>query len=224
MVLRRKAHKFCPEFVIFDFDGTIGDTFQAGLEILNLLAEEFHFQKLEGLDIERARDMRTRELMKFLGIPARKLARISRRGTEELRTRIDQMQPLPGMPELLRSLHEMGFRMGIITSNSEENVKIFLRNHQLELFEFVRTSSKLMGKAREIRSARKALGLKKHQVLFVGDETRDIEACQKADICIAAATWGYNSPGALQSLAPDHLIHAPHEVLDILRNARGGGV
>ena len=61
-----------PKLLIFDFDGTIADTFDAALEILNKLAVEFGFRSLEPKDLERARDMRTRQLMKFLGIPTRK--------------------------------------------------------------------------------------------------------------------------------------------------------
>ncbi len=43
----------CPKLLIFDFDGTIADTFAAGLEILNVLSEEFGYRRLEGADIEK---------------------------------------------------------------------------------------------------------------------------------------------------------------------------
>ena len=35
-----------PRVLIFDFDGTVGDTFEAGFEILNILAAEFGFRPL----------------------------------------------------------------------------------------------------------------------------------------------------------------------------------
>lgn len=213
---RRVAPKFCPRVIIFDFDGTIGDTLEVGLEIVNLLAGEFGYRRLEGDDIAKARNMRTAQLLKFLQVPTRKLRKISIRGTAELHHRMLEIQPLPGMPEVVRELHARGYQLGIVTSNTAENVRIFLNHHQLELFDFIRSSSKLLGKAREIRKALKEIGAARHEVLFVGDETRDIEACQKVKIPIAAVEWGYNSPESLAALKPEYQFSDPDALLALL--------
>ncbi len=205
-----------PKLVIFDFDGTIADTFDAGVQILNKLAIEFGFRPLHPKDLERARDMRTHQLVRFLGIPARKMSRIARRGSEELHSCIHSIQPLRGMPETLRELHRLGYSLGIITSNTELNVNIFLRSHALELFGFIRCSSKLLGKARMIRSVIRKLHVHAADILFVGDETRDIEACQKVGIRIAAVTWGYNSRRSLVAMKPDFIFEDPQELVALL--------
>lgn len=207
-----------PLLVMFDFDGTVADTFESGFEILNLLAGEFGFRPLDRGDLGRARDMRTRELMKFLGIPSTKLARISKRGTEEMHKRMCGILPCAGVPDILRNARALGFRLGILTSNSEENVAAFLRKHDLEIFEFVRCSSKLMGKARVIRSLLKKLGLRPAEVLFVGDETRDIDAAQETGVHMAAVAWGYNSLRSIKELAPDYLIGSPDELERLLKS------
>ena len=205
-----------PKLLIFDFDGTIADTLAAGVMILNKLAIEFGFRPLQPKDLERVRDMRTRQLMKFLGIPTRKMSRIARRGSEELYACIHSIQPLPGMPEALRELRALGFALGIITSNTEVNVQIFLRSHGLELFDFVRCSSKLLGKARMIRSVIRRQHVRAADILFVGDETRDIEAAKKAGIRIAAVTWGYNSRRSLEAMKPDFVFESPQELVAML--------
>ena len=206
-----------PQLVIFDFDGTIADTFESGFEILNILAAEFGFRPLERADLERARDMRTRELMKFLGIPATKMRRIAKRGTEELHKRMDGVLPCCGVPELLKNVQALGFRIGILTSNSDENVASFLRKYDMEIFEFVRCSSKLMGKASVLRSLLKKLRLKPSDVLFVGDETRDVDAAQETGVHMAAVTWGYNSRRSIEELRPDYLIESPGELQALLQ-------
>ncbi len=213
---RRAAPQFSPRVIIFDFDGTIGDTLEVGLEIANLLAGEFGYRKLEGDDIAKARNMRTAQLLKFLEVPTRKLRKISMRGTAELHRRMHEIKPLPGVPEVVRELHARGYQLGIVTSNTAENVRIFLSQHHLELFDFIRSSSKLLGKAREIRKALKEIGAARHEVLFVGDETRDIEACQKVKIRIAAVEWGYNSPESLTSLKPEYQFSNPKDLLALL--------
>jgi phosphoglycolate phosphatase len=205
-----------PKLVIFDFDGTIADTFDAGVRILNQLAGEFGFRPLQPKDLEKARDMRTHQLVRFLGVPARKMSRIARRGSEELHSCIQSIQPLRGMPEALRELRRLGYSLGIITSNTELNVNIFLRNHGLELFDFIRCSSKLLGKARMIRSVIRRQHVHAVDILFVGDETRDIEACQRVGIRIAAVTWGYNSRRSLIAMKPDFVFDDPQELVSLL--------
>lgn len=203
-----------PKVLIFDFDGTVADTFQAGYEILNKLSVEFGFRRLERDQLEQARDMRTMQLTKFLGIRTTKMRRIAKRGSEELHQRIDSIKPFPEIPEILRELHARGYTLGIISSNTEENVKVLLRNHDLELFSFIRCSSKLLGKARDIKKVIKLHKLEPEDFYFIGDETRDIEAAAKAGIRIAAVTWGYNSRRALEALCPDRLFTQPQELLE----------
>jgi phosphoglycolate phosphatase len=53
-------------------------------------------------------------------------------------------------------------------------------------------------------------------VIYIGDETRDIIAAQKAGIRSVAVTWGYNSHKALKAHHPDHLIHSPQALLQLL--------
>lgn len=214
--LRRRRNLFAPRLLIFDFDGTIGDTFEAGFEILNALAEEFGFRRLLRDELPQARDMRARELIRFLGLRASLIPALARRGAEELALRMHTIQPLPGMPEALRELRRRGFALGIVTSNSEPNVRAFLERHRLDVFDFVRPSSKLLGKARDIKKARKQAGFKKNEVLFVGDETRDIEACRKAEVRIAAVGWGFNSERALRGMTPEYFLRSPTELLDLL--------
>ncbi len=221
-LLKRAAHAEVPlptgpvSVVIFDFDGTVADTFRAGFEILNELAEEYGYRPLREEDIEGARDFSTRGLMRHLGVSTRKLPAISRQGVKRLRGRIQSIQPLPDVADMLRELVARGFRLGIVTSNSEENVGIFARNHGLEVFEFVRSSSRLMGKGREIKQAMRAHGFGIGDALYVGDETRDIEACRGIGMRCAAVTWGYNSRRALEEQGPYAMVESPAQLLTLI--------
>lgn len=206
-----------PRLLLFDFDGTIADTFDDGFEILNKLAVEFGFRPLRVEDLEKARDMRTRELMKFLGIPMTKMSRIARRGSEELHERMPGVKPLEGLPVLLRALHAAGYQLGIVTSNTEANVRLFLQKFDLELFDFIRSSSKLLGKAHEIKGVIKSRRIPAADILFIGDETRDIEASQKAGIRIAAVTWGYNSRRSIEAMKPDYIFDSAADLAAMLQ-------
>jgi HAD superfamily hydrolase (TIGR01549 family) len=207
-----------PKLILFDFDGTLADTLSLGLEILNHLAEEFGYEKLPAAQLESARDLSTRQLMKQLGISRIKLPRIAKRGTAEMALRIGTVQSFHGIPALVRQLHTEGYRLGVLTSNSEENVTAFLAKERLEIFEFVKSSSKLLGKGSVLRRIMRATKLKPREILFIGDEIRDIDAAQETGVHIAAVTWGYNSRTALESATPDHILDSPEEITELLRS------
>jgi len=197
---------------LFDFDGTIANTMGPAYEILNDLADQYGFRRLEPSEVEIARDMTTRELMRHLEVPMRRLPSLARRGSQALRSRIAEVEPIEGVPDAIRQLKAMGAILAIVTSNSAENVNAFLDRHDLNLFDHIRTSSRLFGKARDIRSIRKLGKFEKSEMLFVGDETRDIEASRKAGIHSAAVLWGYNSRKALCSCDPEHVLEKPEDL------------
>ncbi|MFZ9919688.1 MAG: HAD-IA family hydrolase [Terrimicrobiaceae bacterium] len=208
--------KKSPRYLLFDFDGTLGDTFHQGFEILNLLASEFGFRPLPPEELEYARDLSTSGLMKHLGISRMKLHKISKRGTEEIGKRIHTVQTFDGVPEMVRHLHNAGFRLGILTSNSEPNVRVFLKAQNLELFDFIESSSKLLGKGSVLRRLMKERHIKPKEILMIGDELRDIEAAHDVGVHMAAVTWGYNSRAALEAAEPDYLFETPAQIVAFL--------
>ncbi|OHE75812.1 MAG: hypothetical protein A3F67_10035 [Verrucomicrobia bacterium RIFCSPHIGHO2_12_FULL_41_10] len=199
--------------LLFDFDGTIADTRALALQILNELSKEFNYRYLPEEELEKARNMSTQELMRFLGIRRWRVPFIARRGLVKFQERVSEVQPIPEMPAILRALKEQGFRLGILTSNSEVNVTAFLAHHGIDCFDFIRTSSKLFGKSREMRRLMKEYQLHPDEIIYIGDETRDIEATQEVAIRMAAVTWGYNSSAILKSMSPHFLFDTPAELL-----------
>lgn len=58
--------------------------------------------------------------------------------------------------------------------------------------------------------------LRPHQLLYVGDEHRDIVACQEVKVPVVAVTWGYDSQELLEKAKPNHLAHVPNDLLTLL--------
>lgn len=198
--------------VIFDFDGTVADTFEFSYVILNRLAGDYGFRKLGRGEVEMARDMSAMEMIRFLGVPMGKLPSIITRGYSELKQEMERVPMVPGMREALLEMKERGVGLGVLTSNAKENVELFLRRHELECFDFVASSSKIFGKAREMRKLLKRYSLKKEEVCYVGDEVRDVEAAREAGLSCAAVVWGYNSRKALAEAGPTYVFSTPEEM------------
>lgn len=202
--------------LIFDFDGTIADTLKYGQEIANKLAEEFHFNKVKDWEIPLLKHKSTQELIKYLEVPILKLPRIISRAHHELHLQMDNIEPIAGLKDILVELSHIVQTMGILTSNSKKNVEKFLKNHELSyVFDFIDSSPRLLGKSHQIKSVIKLHNLDRKDVIYIGDETRDIEATKKAHVKMAAVTWGFNSSEKLAEFNPDFVLDEPEQLLSV---------
>jgi phosphoglycolate phosphatase len=205
--------------IIFDFDGTIADTVDALVSIANRLAIEFGYIPITHQELTLLKNLTAREIIHYSGISLFKIPFLVKRVKTELKDKIPELRPINGMQECLIELKKKEYRLGIITSNSQDNVTEFLKNHELQdLFEFIYSGITIFGKTTIINNVLKQKQLKAQTVIYVGDETRDIEASKKANIKVVAVTWGFNSSEALAKQNPDFLIHQPSELLGIIES------
>ncbi len=201
--------------IIFDFDGTIADTLRVALKIINELGDEFGFRKLNQGELIELKGKSLPELMKLSGLPWRQLPVFVKRARARFKAYLKQVPPIQGMPEILSTLHQRGYRMGIVTSNTEEGVLTFLQENKLQLFEFVYAPDSLFGKASVIKRIVKKYKLAQTDVIMIGDEVRDLEAANKAGVEAIAVTWGFNSEKLLISNKQAHIVHLPQDLLQL---------
>jgi phosphoglycolate phosphatase-like HAD superfamily hydrolase len=201
--------------VIFDFDGTIANSFAATLRIANALAPTFGYRPAAPEEVEVLRGWSYRQVAAELGVPWHKIPLIAARIRKELSTSVAQLETFDGLPNVLTELRARGFGLGILTSNSKANVERFLAAHELKQFEFVSTSASVWGKKRRLEALLRSHRLAAHEVAYVGDEVRDIEATKPLAIRMVAVGWGYARRETLAAHGPDHLISYPVELLEI---------
>ncbi|AFY82608.1 HAD-IA family hydrolase [Oscillatoria acuminata] len=203
------------KIILFDFDGTIADTLDSIVKITNRLAGEFGYKKTTQEDVEYMRNMNSMQIIKTSGIPIFKLPFLLQMVKLELNHEIQNLKPISGMFEALQVLSNKDYKLGIVTSNSLENVKGFLeRNEMSKFFSFIHAGSTLFGKNKVIKSFLKKEGISPEKVIYVGDETRDIEAARKAKIQVIAVSWGFNSKAVLSKHNPDLAIDHPQDLID----------
>jgi phosphoglycolate phosphatase-like HAD superfamily hydrolase len=190
--------------VLFDFDGTIANTFDALVRILNKHKDKYGYQKITPKIVEQLRDKSLEEVVGIAKIPKWKLFFIARRAKKELTAHLEKVPLVKGMGNTFRELRK-NYRIGIMSSNSKKNVFKFLTLHGLKADEIYGGVS-LFSKARKLRKLR--------PIVYVGDEARDVEACHKAKVPMIAVTWGFNSENALKNA--DYKAIKPAEILKIL--------
>jgi len=208
--------------IIFDFDGTIADSFSTILKISNRLAVEFGLKPVSPEDVKEFQNLSPREIIRRSHLPIYKLPYFLRRLQTELNHEISEIEPFPGIREALSQLRSAGYALGIVTSNSQENVNSFLRHQEMvELFEFVRTGVTLFGKARVINQLLKEYPFPRASIIYVGDETRDVEAARKSQIRVVSVGWGFNSGQILAEMNPDELVQEPRELVGAIARLAG---
>ncbi|MGD1918366.1 MAG: HAD-IA family hydrolase [Pleurocapsa sp.] len=203
--------------VLFDFDGTIADTYNAIAKITNQLSSEFGYKALNEEELLLLKNLSSREIVKLSEISIFKIPFLVRRVRSELSKEIADLSPIKGMTSILFELKNRGYTLGIVTSNNKENVEIFLRKNKLDsLFSYVYSSTSIFGKHRVINQAIRNNSLRKADVIYVGDETRDIRSSRKSNIGVVAVSWGFNSAEILQEYHPDYLADTPQELLQAI--------
>lgn len=206
------------KIIIFDFDGTLADTLPYYIRTMNSLSCKYGYKKISKARENTLKDMRPKEILDYLGISIIDLCFIINTVKASLNEKIEFFTPTVPIREVLLKLKKNGYRLGIITSNSKDNVDKFLKNNRLNLFDFVHSGSSIFGKGRVISGFLKDRNIKPKEAIYVGDEIMDIEAAKEAEIDIIAVSWGFNSKQALKELQPDFLINTPKELMEIFEN------
>jgi phosphoglycolate phosphatase len=203
--------------IIFDFDGTIADTLDTVVKIVNDHSENFGYKKVTKQDIPYLQGKKPREILSHLEISIFKLPSWVKKIHSEINKEITNMTPTVNISPLLSELSDdKDIRLGILTSNTQENVQQFLEKNELDFFEFVRTGKSVFGKSHLINKIIKQQHLNQNDVFYVCDEIRDIEAARKSGIQSVAVTWGYNTKDALVKENPDFLVATPDELAKII--------
>lgn len=206
------------QLVIFDFDGTIANTLEATVKIYNKIASKHGLKKIKPYEIDSLRDLGARELIRKFKVSTLKIPFLIREFRSNLKKDIQNILPVEGIDQVFRDLKRKKIRTGIVTSNSKENVQLFLKEWGITNVDFIHSESSLFGKGKVLSHVVQQQGISRKETIYVGDEVRDIEAAHDVRVAIIAVSWGFNSKKRLIQSKPDYLISKPKEILKIINH------
>ena len=196
--------------VIFDLDGTIGDT-------LPLIYKAFK------LSIEPLinRSVSDAEIMATFG-PSEEGTIMALAPDHYDRGLADYLsyyeawhhlcpEPFDGVRELLETLGNHNVRLGMVTGKGERSAYITLREFNLvDHFEIIETGSPLGPRKPEgIKAALDLFGdISTQETIYVGDTPSDIHSSRQAGVSIVAAAWADTAEkDTLLALQPDEIFY-----------------
>ena len=203
--------------VIFDFDGTIADSFTAVIDIAYRLTKNEQLADINNVQAIRNSHKGLREVIQLLDIPRWRGAWLMKKGRSIMAKDINNVPLFAGMDEALGRLKRADYELFIVSSNSTRNVEQFLTIRGISSeFKGVYGGAGLYKKQRLIKKVMKLNALNAAAVIFVGDEVRDIEAAKLLNIPVIAVSWGYNTEQLLLQHQPTILARTPKQLADVI--------
>ncbi|SRR5581483_4377482 len=194
--------------IIFDFDGTIADSFVVMLQIIHQLLK----RPLAKEDISKLRGMRSREVMRTLRISPWRALFLSARVRRLMSGRMGEIVLIPRIDESLRTLART-HQLYILSANSPANAQAFLeRNHIAGVFSGIYGNVQPWTKGRALKKIAREQKLSAQDTWYVGDGYLDIKAAHHAGMKAMAVAWGYSNIHVLEGCKPEALVFSSDEL------------
>jgi phosphoglycolate phosphatase len=199
------------KLVVFDFDGTIADSFDEAMVVFKKLVPGQDKLTQEQIDILRNKPYK--DIFDYFKISYFRVPGLVVKGRQMLKRSIHKVNPYDGIAASLRQLKADGYALAIISSNATQSIEKFLDKHNLtQYFDSVEGYAGLRGKPKLIRALMKKRQAESNQTIYVGDEPRDIEAAKKAGVWSIAVTWGFGGATILAAHEPTLMIDRTSEL------------
>lgn len=200
--------------IIFDFDGTMADTFHL---FVTIFASLMHRPVPPREEIARMQGMTPFRFGVTLRIPPWKIPYLVAVGRRRMRGEMIDVEPFDGIPAVVSALHAAGHELYIMSSNSAQNIHTFLQKYNMDTqFTQVYGSVSLFGKAKVLRRAFTENNLRREDTFYIGDEVRDINAAKRVGIPIISVTWGYNNATIIEKHRPEFVVDNPIDIARVI--------
>ena len=204
------------QLAIFDFDGTLANSFPWFSRVVNDVADRYGFRRIAPHEVDALQTTDARTLMRHLGIPAWKMPLIANHMRKRKSKELDQTRLFDGVDRMLARLSDAGIALALVSSNSERNVRAILGADTANRFGLYECGASLFGKSARFRKVLRRSSTHPRDAICIGDEIRDMDAARRQGIAFGAVTWGYTTAGSLIARAPTVVFETVDEIADQL--------
>ena len=205
------------KYVVFDFDGTLVDSKTVFISAYNQLADKYRFNKINEHSIPQLIKLSMRDRMRVLNVPFYTLPVLTAEFISIYKRSIHTIYLIAGMADVLKTLEDRGYKTAIISSNAVSSIKQFLQNNRIDFIQDIYSSSRVFGKEKAISKFLQKHQLQSTDVIYVGDEERDVIACKKSGVRIVWVAWGFEVKEVVIKREPHFMAATPAELLEIVQ-------
>jgi phosphoglycolate phosphatase len=201
---------------IFDFDGTLADSFSWFSRVVNDVADRYRFKRIDPHELDLLRTMDARTLVRRQGVARWKIPFIANHLRRRKSKELDQIRLFDGVDDMLARLSDADIALALVSSNSEPNIRAILGADIARRFHYYECGASLFGKAARFGKVLRRSATAASEAICIGDEIRDLDAAHRQGIAFGAVTWGYTAPDALIAHSPAVVFRSVGEIADRL--------
>ena len=210
--------------VLFDMDGTLGDTLPLCVEAYRQCVAE-----------QTGNTPTQEEVVSWFGLSDRGvLAGLLGMHCDDPALPIDRFvaayerlhgelapAPFPGAVDMLRAVRDAGLRVGLISGKEHYTAMPTIRYYGMEgIFEWYGLGKPTHNcKAERLQEVMQLWGLQPEEIIYVGDAPSDIELCHSVGVRIINAAWACTAPAeaaACTALNPEYRLNHFNELLPLI--------
>jgi 2-phosphoglycolate phosphatase len=203
--------------VLFDFDGTLIDSYPAITASVNHVRAAHGLPPLRILDVKQHVGRGVDYLLSHTMPDFRTDVDVPHYRAHHPTVMLSETSFLPGAAEVLSALHAAGKRLGLCSNKPRLFSKQLLQHLGIaDLFDVVlgpEDVARPKPAPDMLVTALERLGLSAERVLYVGDMTVDIETARAAGVAVWVVPTGSDSRAALESAGPDRIVESLHELI-----------
>ena len=214
-----------PKLIIFDFDGTLGDTRQ------NIIITMQRTMQMVGLPVKSDEEcastigltLENSFKTMYPDVGADMAERCVDAYREIFMESVEELTPelFPGVSDTLAKLDAMGIKMSVASSRQSQSLLLFLENMGvLKYFPYVLGSdnvTKHKPDPEPVLKTLRELNYDPKDVIVVGDMPVDVAMAHGADVRAIAVTFGNATREELIEAKADYIIDDFTKILDIIQ-------
>ncbi|HVP16824.1 MAG TPA: HAD family hydrolase [candidate division Zixibacteria bacterium] len=219
--------------VIFDLDGTVtafnldymtvrsevrGFLIRAGVPASVLFVNESIFDMLNKTEIFMKNNGKSMRALNKVRNEA--LAIAERHELEAAKT----TNLLPSVVETLKTLKEMGLKIGLCTVNSEKSANYILKRFGIvDFFDAVIPRNKVKRvkpSGEHLEAVLKALKVSPKEALLVGDATRDVESARELRVMAVGLSTGVSTQKELMEAGANYLVTSIADLPSLVKTTK----
>lgn len=128
--------------------------------------------------------------------------------------------PYPGIPELLKTLHQKGFKLAV-ASNKYHEATLKMVDHFFPEIPFAAVLGQREGIPAKphpgiVHEIMNIAGTSKEETLYIGDSGVDMETVLNSEVIGAGVTWGFRPLEELKQYNPKFIVNQAEDILRIV--------
>jgi phosphoglycolate phosphatase len=159
--------------LIFDFDGTLADTFDLFLDVFDEAAALYRFEPFDRNNLDYLRTLDARSILQYHRVPAWKLPVIAQTTRKLMERHVEAIRLFAGIESTIANLHDRGATLALLSSNSRSNAIRVLGQEMASHFDYLECGVSIFGKRAKLRNLLARSGFAAANTILIGDEIRD---------------------------------------------------